>query len=187
MTKSELNTIRFFNEIGVSSIRIPECDERTPDFYIKTNKQNIYVEVKEVRDNEAEKELLKEINQNGQTKVHDSPKLGKRFRSLIQRANKQLRNKCKSNDAGLVIIQDVRDFLTRSCTPQEEIKLAMFGDRVSWVSVNSGNIKADVFDKNKTTTEQKNTTISAVGLMLENIQDGNLTLYIYHNPHAKNP
>lgn len=48
----------------------------------------------------------------------------------------------------------MRDFLTLSCTPQEEIKLAMFGDRVTWVSVNTGNIKADIFDK-KTTTEQK--------------------------------
>ncbi|MBE0351245.1 hypothetical protein PLIP_a0665 [Pseudoalteromonas lipolytica LMEB 39] len=45
--------------------------------------------MKEITDNEAEKELLQEINQNEQTKAYDSSKLGKRFRSLIRAANQK--------------------------------------------------------------------------------------------------
>ena len=186
MTESEKDTIRLFNEIGVNLKRIPEGAEKTPDFFIETDKQKIFIEVKEVNENEEEKKLLKEIEDKGQVSGHDSPEIGKRFRPSIQAANRQLKKSCKSNEAGLVIIQDVRDFFTRSCIPQEEIKLAMFGDRVTWVEVRSRKIQADIYDKNKTTTGQKNTTVSAVGLMIKNIQDNSLTLHIYHNPHAKN-
>ena len=186
MTESEKDTIRFFDEIKVNLNRIPEGVEKTPDFFVETDKQKIFIEVKEINENEEEKALLKQIEDKGQVSGHESPELGKRFRPAIQAANKQLKKKCTSGEAGLVIIQDVRDFFNRSCFPQEEVKLAMFGDRVTWISVNSRSVKADIFDKNKTTTEQKNTTVSAVGLMVKNIQDGSLTLHIYHNPHAKN-
>lgn len=168
-------------------IRIPEGTERTPDFYVQTNKQKIFIEVKEIGENEEEKGLLKEIDVKGHISGHDSPEIGKRFRPSIKSANKQLKMRCTSNEAGLVIIQDVRHFFTRSCIPKEEIKIAMFGERITWFGVNSGEVKAGIFDKNKTTTKQKNTTISAVGLMIKNIQDDNLTLHIYHNPHAKIP
>lgn len=187
MTESEKNTIRLFNDIKVNLVRIPEGPEKTPDFFVETYKQKIFIEVKEINENEEEKKLLKEIDKKGHVSGHDSPKVGKRFRPSIQSANKQLKKSCRSNEAGLVIIQDVRHFFTRSCIPQEEIKLAMFGERVTWLSVNSRKVKADVFDKNKTTTEQKNTTISAVGLMIKNVQNDSLTLHIYHNPHAKTP
>jgi hypothetical protein len=186
MTESEKDTIRLFNDIKVNLVRIPEGVEKTPDFFVETDKQKIFIEVKEINENEEEKGLLKEIDKKGHVSG-DSPEIGKRFRPSIRAANKQLKKSCTSNEAGLVIIQDVRHFFTRSCIPQEEIKLAMFCDRVTWLGVNSGKVQADLFDKNKTTTEQKNTTISAVGLMIKNVQDDSLTLHIYHNPHAKTP
>lgn len=186
MTESEKDTIRFFNEIGVNLEIIHEIAEQTPDFLIETYKQKVFIEVKEIYDNEEEKKILKDIKEKKQVSIYDSSEVGKRFRPSIKKANKQLKTRCKSNEAGLVIIQDVRDFFTSSMMPQEEIKLAMFGDRVTWIDLNSGKIKADVYDKNKTTTNQKNTTVSAVALMIKNRQDNSLTLHIYHNPHAKN-
>ncbi len=187
MTESEEDTIRLFNDIKVNLFRVPEGAEQTPDFFVETDNQKIFIEVKEINENEEEKGLLSEIDKKERVSGYDSCEIGKRFRSSIQTANKQLKKSCTSNEAGLVIIQDVRHFFTRSCMPQEEIKLAMFGDRVTWLSVNTGKIKADLFAKNKTTTDKKNTTTSAVGLMIKNIQDDSLTLHIYHNPYAKTP
>ncbi len=186
MTESEIDTIRFFDEMGCNLARIPECSEKTPDFFIETEKQKIFIEVKEITNNDEDKRLIKEVSTHGQTGMHNTPGVGKRFRPAIHSANKQLKKKCKDGDPGLVIIQDVRDFFTKSVMPQEEIKQAMFGDRVTWISVNSKEVKSDIFQENKTTTNAKNTTISAVGLMVKNSQNNELTLHIHHNPHAKN-
>jgi len=128
MTESELDTTRFFKEIGVDLNRIAEGTEKTPDFYFETGAQKVFVEVKEIKENEDEKKLLRDVEIYGQTGVHDSPELGKRFRPAIQAANRQLKQRCLSGEAGLIIIQDVRDWFTRSIVPQEEIKIAMFGD-----------------------------------------------------------
>jgi hypothetical protein len=186
MTESELDTTRFFKEIGVDLNRIAEGTEKTPDFYFETGAQKVFVEVKEIKENEDEKKLLRDVEIYGQTGVHDSPELGKRFRPAIQAANRQLKQRCLSGEAGLIIIQDVRDWFTRSIVPQEEIKIAMFGDRITWIGVNSRTVKADLYNKNKTTTEMKNTTVSAIGLLIKNVQDNSLSLHVYHNPHAKN-
>ena len=186
MTESEIDTIRFFDEIGCDLIRIPESSEKTPDFFIETEKQKIFIEVKEITDNDEDKKLIEEVATHGQVGAHDGPEVGKRFRPAIQSANKQLKKKCKEGEPGLVIIQDVRDFFTKSVMPQEEIKQAMFGDRVTWISVNTKEIESDIFQENKTTTNAKNTTISAVGLMMKNSHNNKLTLHIHHNPHARN-
>jgi hypothetical protein len=69
----------------------------------------------------------------------------------------------------------------------------MFGNRTLWYTVpnhlnNYTSEKiSDVFGKNKTTTSGKNTTTSAVGLLIELAESKNLVLFLYHNPHAKSP
>lgn len=186
MTESEIDTIRFFEKIGIEIIRIHDGVEKAPDFYLEIDNQGIYVEVKEISDNADEIALIKEVEAHGFSSVHDSPEIGRRFRPAIQSANRQLKQRCSSGEPGLVIIQDVRNFFTRSMFPVEEVKLAMFGDRVTWISTRDSRLTADLYEKNKTVTENKNTTVSAVGLMVKNINDQSLTLHIFHNPHAKN-
>ena len=187
MNESEIDAMRFFENIGIEITRIHDGVEKAPDFYLEVDHQPIYIEVKEVSDNADEVALIKEVELNGRTHVHDSPEIGRRFRPAIQSANRQLKKRCLLGEPGLVIIQDVRNFFTRSMFPEEEVKLAMFGDRVTWLSAKGGNVVADLFEKNKTVTENKNTTVSAVGLMVKNINDQSLMLHIFHNPHAKNP
>lgn len=187
MTKSEENTIKLFKEIGLDLVRVKERAEKTPDFFVETDKQKIFIEVKEINENKEEKDFLLKIDNKEKISAFDSPEIGKRFRPPINAANKQLKSSCKSNEAGLIIIQDIRNFLNRSECPHEEVKLAMFGDRVTWLNVGTGQFEADLFDKNKTTTEQKNTTTSAVCLLTKDLENGNLKLHIYHNPYAKVP
>lgn len=185
MTESEIDTVRFFENIGIEITRIHDGVEKAPDFYLEVDNQTIYIEVKEVSDNADEVALIKEVEVNGHTDVHDSPEIGRRFRPGIRSANRQLKKRCLSGEPGLVIIQDVRNFFTRSMFPEEEVKLAMFGDRITWLSARDGNVAADLYEKNKTVTERKNTTVSAVGLMVKNVNDQSLMLHIFHNPHAK--
>ncbi len=186
MTQSEINVQKFFKQIGCKLFKIPETSIKTPDFYLKTTKQKIIIEVKEITENEDEKKVNSQIEQFGETDVYNSCSIGKRFRVPIQKSNRQLKKHCINNEPGLLIIQDVRSFANRSFFYQEEIKQAMFGDRVTWINQDNRKIAADIFQENKTTTDKKNTTISAVAILIENVQNGVLTLHIYHNPFAKN-
>jgi hypothetical protein len=124
MTESEIDTIRFFENIGIEITRIHDGVEKAPDFYLEVDNQTIYIEVKEVSDNADEVALIKEVEVNGHTDVHDAPEVARRFRPAIRSANRQLKKRCLSGEPGLVIIQDVRNFFTRSMLPEEEVKLA---------------------------------------------------------------
>jgi hypothetical protein len=190
MTQSEANTIELFSLTSFELSKIQEEDEKTPDFVLKNEHQDIFIEVKEISENPEELLLSKKVDEQGFSGIYDSPEVGKRFRSKIAEANRQLRKRCVDGQSGIVIIQDVRPFLSMSMMPQEEIKQAMFGERVTWVSVQKQtkklNVEADLFSKNKTTTPNKNTTVSAVGLLMKHSETSIVTLHVFHNPHAKN-
>lgn len=193
MTKSEKNTIRFFRSIGVEIDKVPEAFEKTPDYFLSLNDQLIYLEVKEIDENNDEKDILQTIYENKEIRCYESDIVGKRFRSKIAEANRQLKKLCKNNESGIVVIQDIRPFFTKSIMPQEEIKQAMFGDRIIWLTAPThyneyeSEVTADIFSYNKTTTESKNTTTSAVALLIEDYKTSELTFLLHHNPHAKNP
>ncbi len=193
MTKSEENTKKFFQSVGIDIQKVSEGSEKTPDYHFSVNGVSIYLEVKEITENDKEKIIQQKICDVGEAGCYDSSPIGKRFRSKISEANRQLRNLCVNGEPGIVLIQDSRPFATKSLMPQEEIKQAMFGDRVIWRTIPShlsnyiSKVTADIFSHNKTTTEEKNTTISAVGLLIEHIETGELSLLIHHNPYAKNP
>ena len=73
--------------------------------------------MKENTENQEEKKHLKQLNKIGRVSAYDPPEIGKRFRPSIQTAHKQLKKSCTTNEAGLVIIQDVRHFFILSCIP----------------------------------------------------------------------
>lgn len=193
MTKSEENTRKFFQSIGIDIQKVSEGNEKTPDYHLSVNGFSIYLEVKEITENDEEKVIQRKTDGMGEAGYYDSSPVGKRFRSKISEANRQLKKLCANGEPGIVIIQDTRPFATKSLMPQEEIKQAMFGDRVIWRATPSNHtnykskVTADIFSHNKTITEEKNTTISATGLLIEHSETGELTLLIHHNPYAKNP
>ena len=193
MTTSEKNALKFFSSLGIEIKKVPESTEQTPDYLLIVRDQPIFLEVKEIDENPKERSVLKDIEKFGESGCYDSSPLGKRFRSKIVESNKQLKKKCKNNEPGIALIQDVRSFFTKSIDPQEEIKQAMFGDRVIWRTMPSiqnsqpTKVTADIFSANKTTTAEKNTTISAVGFLAEHYQSGDLLMFLYHNPFARNP
>ncbi len=193
MTQSEKNIERVFLSIGIAINKVPEDSEKTPDYSFSINGQSIYLEVKEIEENEEERIILRKLDELDEIQSYESKENENRFRSGISKGNRQLKKRCKNGEPGLVVIQDLRSFFTKSFNPQEEMKQAMFGDHVTWCSVPNqynqyhSRVVADNFGRNRTTTDKKNTTISAVALLFENYETRELTLLIHHNPHAKNP
>jgi hypothetical protein len=121
-TISENNTIRYFESIGITINEINPSDKKTPDYVLVINDQTIYLEVKEISENDEEIIISKKIASSDPDASFYSPPIRKRFRSEISEANRQLKQKCGSNEPGITVIQDIRPWPTASVMPQEEIK-----------------------------------------------------------------
>ncbi len=81
MTQSEINTMELFSRTSFKLSKIQEEEsEKTPDFILKTEQQNIFIEVKEIFENGEEIQLSKIVEEQDFSGVYDSPKVGKRFR-----------------------------------------------------------------------------------------------------------
>ncbi|MEN6474086.1 MAG: hypothetical protein ABFD81_08740 [Syntrophaceae bacterium] len=193
MTQSEKNVIDFFRSIGIELVQIPETDTETPDYKTSISGVEIFIEVKEIIENDYEKDVLKKTEDNTHQYSFDVQPMSKRVRGKITKADCQLKKLCIANQPGILIIQDLRSFFTRSLIPSEEVKQAMFGEREIWVSmpsfgvINKSKITADIFGKNKSNTKSKNRNISAVCLLVDKAETRDSSLFIYHNPYAKNP
>ncbi len=194
VTKSEDNTIRYFESYNIKIEKIPVSlylKTKTPDFVISHNDQTINIEVKEITENPEEVTIRKRV-ENGEQVSYDSSPVVKRIREKIREANGQLKKRCKNDQPGILIIQDIRPFITQSIGLSEFIKQAMFGDRVIWRTVpNHRNnytteTSADVFDKNKKIRRDINTIISAVAMLVSNSETKNIAMYLFHNPYAEN-
>lgn len=188
-TKSEINTATLFRSIEIDFQKIDVEKNKTPDYLVEKNGIKIYVEVKEINENDDEIAIRK-MAEGDNPEIYTTDQSGKRFRSKIKEANSQLKEKCKAGEPGIVIIQDLRPLYTLSLNPQEEIKLAMFGDRELWCYVHPrhmvGKVKDDIFTINRMTTERKNTTVSAVGFLVVHNETKKITMLLHHNPFAKN-
>ena len=65
MTQSEANTIELFSVTSFELSKIKEEGEKTPDFILKTEHQDIFIEVKEVSENPEEILLRKKLMKKG--------------------------------------------------------------------------------------------------------------------------
>lgn len=193
MTKSEANTISFFSSIGIKLTKIDEAPTETPDYHALVSEVDLFIEVKEIVENENEKLVLKKIEQNDELFSYHYKPMAKRVRDKIKPANKQLKKLCTKDQPGILVIQDLRSFFTKSVIPTEEIKLAMFGERQIWRTVphpayrNKKETTADIFGPNKSNTNLKNTHTSAVCLLICDSDNNNSKIFVYHNPFSKHP
>jgi hypothetical protein len=192
MTRSEQNTVKFFAMLGVELAPIATSATETPDYAATISGTEVVIEVKELTENEEEKRVLRRIESN-EVFSYDSQSASKRLSGKITKANSQLKRLCGGSKPGLLIIQDTRSFFTTSVMPFEEIKQAMFGQREIWRTVptfqgtNELRTVADLFGKGKSTTQTKNTHVSAVCLLQENYSRGSFKLEMLHNPFARYP
>ena len=72
MTQSEANTIELFSLTSFELSKIQEEDEKTPDFILKTEHQDVFIEVKEISENPEEILLSKKVDEQGFSGIYDS-------------------------------------------------------------------------------------------------------------------
>lgn len=192
MTVSEANVAAFLCNQGFSVQRIPEATEERPDYWIVKNNFRAAVEVKEISENDFEKALRREVEAHRQAGVHKSRDDSKTIRHIIKKASAQLKKLCTDGEPGILIIQDIRPFWTKSFWIEESLKQAMFGELVIWRTAPQPSIAlpaktvATQFGRNKSNTDEKNRSVSAIGILHQSFDPEVTTLNLYHNPFAKN-
>lgn len=190
MTISEENVAKFFTDNGFLTDRIPVSATKTPDFWISRDQFRAAVEVKEIAENDYEKNVRREVEENGHASGVEWRGDSKVLRNLIKYANAQLKKLCAEGEAGLLVVQDVRPFWTVNLLIEESLKQAMFGDRIIWrsahnvMSAGPSRTVNDCFGGNRATTDQKNRSVSAVGILYWHTDPRKASLSVYHNPFA---
>jgi len=189
MTFSETCASALLEKIGARVSRIPTEQQQTPDFRVSSGGVSILVEIKEIAMNSDELKWRAQV-ENERLVVCDGSRARLRFADAIREANRQLKAQCQGRPC-IVILQDVRDSWMRAFAPQQDLLWAMFGEETFWVTVPSfgqpSRTVAHSFGRReRSTTADKNTTTSAVGLLLENGKS-EYSLWLHHNPFAATP
>lgn len=193
MTDSEVLAIKLLEGLGAKVSVVPTESHKgrqTPDFIASFRNCSIVIEVKEINLNAAEEDAVRKA-EAGEIASIEKRNDYKRFGSAIRRANKQLKTKC-NKQPGIVLLQDLRGFLMQAIDPQRCIHEAMFGEEIFWLTQPAFIVEqptrlvSHVFGGRRTVNAQSNTTTSAVGLMLPQ-ENGQIALWLHHNPFAANP
>ena len=190
MTKSESNVKFFFENLGFSVGRIPEASRERPDYWLEQSNFRVAIEVKEITENDLEKEVRLKLEIDRHAGGYESRDDSKTLRNLIKKANSQLRELCTNGEAGILVVQDTRPFWTKSFWMEESLKQAMFGDLVIWRLVRDAitdSIPKTIGPKyglNRSVTDLKNRAVSAVGILHHNSDPKKSIMNLYHNPFA---
>lgn len=185
MNISEKNTLSVFETLSISLNKIAESHSKTPDFEAEVDGHRVLVEVKEIRENPDEKEVLKRFNEGNFVSMSVNL-AGKRFQKALSEANRQLKSYSNSTDFCFVAIEDVRDFSVRSESPTFELHQAMFGEYISWLCIDDRTVCIDSNAKSRALSYQKNTSISCAVLVFGSKYHSEISAVCIHNKFARN-
>lgn len=183
---SEKNTRYIFEVLGIPLSKISESDCKRPDFEGEISDRRILVEVKEIRENPNEKNILNSIDRNNIVSMSVNLD-GKRFRKDFSDANRQLKKYSNETDFCIIAIEDIRDFFVRSESPILELHQAMYGEYTSWINIDDRSVCIDAHGKKRALNSHKNTTISCAVLVIGNKDKSKISAVCIHNRFAKNP
>ena len=190
MTISELKFESLCKDNMIEYRRLPENDQKTPDYEVGFAGQPIAAEIKELTPNDAELEASRKIS-TGQLVVQESRIFGDRIRQKIESAKKQLRNHAEGKCPAVLILYDARPPFIRGIYPSE-LAVAMYGALTL-----EYNVPKDMgqpiqyhrakFGKDSKLRTNSHTFISALGVLREMDPSPNLHLDLYHNLFADMP
>lgn len=179
-TESEIIFERFCSSKGISFRKIPETNNKTPDYCLHIEDYKIIVELTQFDINEKEKDLGKSLL-TAKTIVY-YPEDEKRIRQKVKDKSEQL--KPYKDYPTILIFLDNRSIF--STIESDSIKYALYGeDEYNYVY---GEDKNDfvfidqTFGKGKTFREKNKDYISAVGLI--KLIDLKASLTLFHNYFA---
>ncbi len=193
MTESEVTAEKLFCELGFTVERIQEASDERPDYWVAMGDFKAVVEIKELAENDLERALRIEVESTGSAGVFNYRDDTKTLRHNIKKSNSQLKKLCNGKFPGLLVVQDVRPFWTRSLWLEESLKQAMFGTQIIWRSVPLYGTQAPSrttsiqFGGGRTTTADRNRSISAIALMSTPSESSENWLSVYHNPFCSIP
>ena len=188
MTKSESNFERLCEAAGWELQRVPETDSRRPDYILTTpSSSRIIVEVKQFEPNPEERALLA---RQARGEVVVFPTLpGERIRRAIRSAGPQLKALAPQGDSSMLVVFHATSVATMHTDPYS-VLTAMRGIDVVPVLVPADPQKSPSFGSSrpgphKKMTADANTSISCIAVLAES--EGDVTLNVFHNPHAARP
>jgi len=186
-TKSEHLFEQFCDEHGLKCVPIQRASHRTPDYDVHFGEHQVVVEVKQIDPAPDEAEKLAKFWSGEARGITFGGEAGKRVRQEITDARKQLRRAKGKHPALLVLYNNAEPI---SYSDPMFILLAMYGELTLPVIVPpaggrpvAGELR---FGGNRRVTTTDNTTLSAVCVLVHDMND-QLILTFYHNYFAAKP
>ena len=177
MTESEVLLEKLLSTMNVDFQRIAESSTPTPDYKVTINGEESYWEVKELEENQDEKNILKDIEK-------DSADIycvnSKRVSHSIKSAARQFKGYGVTNSPCIVVLCDSRNFATMDILFSEYIKVAMLGS-AEYIHKTDGTI-SEISRKDGLLTRRKE-YISAIAIISKYSND----IRFFHNPNASYP
>jgi hypothetical protein len=172
-TTSELAFESFCETNHLSLSRISETENPTPDYILRVNETNIFVEVKQIDKDE------------NFSSTFDLRSPGSHIRSKINQARNQVREAAQNGNPTVLLIYNNLHPLQLFGTEPDDFLAAMYGDLT--INITKKNLVASgVFHgRNQSFREDKNETFSAIGHLYRN-QSG-LAVHLYQNVYAQVP
>ena len=165
MTESEEIFESVLLKKGIIYERIPEAESSTPDYKINLGCDDTFWEIKELKENPNEKEILKKIEVNEQ---EDYSVDSSRVANSIKTASAQFKEYCVESYPCVVVLYDSREFFVRDFAFSNQVLTAMYGSPEYEVKRNKGLL----------TNGKK--YISAVAILYGHTKD----LTFFHNRNA---
>ncbi len=191
-TQSELWFEEFCENAGIDCHRILEGDDKTPDYQLQINGQRIIVEVKEFSRNKVERESDRLLEERGYGEVLSNTP-GSRVRKKISGSSAQIKAKTHGVFPSILLLCDLKYGCGQIAghTDPYNIRVGMYGLEQVHIAISidvsvSPYTTGKSYGPKKKMTENQNTTISAIGVLLTP-EENEIRLDVYHNVYAANP
>ena len=187
MTKTESETLfeQFCVEHKLRCEPIPRTSARTPDYDVYFGEHHVVAEIKQIDPTPEEAERI--ARWRAGEIITFGGEAGKRVRQEITDARKQLK-RAKGKFAALLILYN--NAVPISYSDPMFILLAMYGELTLPLTIPPGGgtpIAGDLrFGGNRRVTKTGNTTLSAICVLMQDMND-RLILTFYHNIFAAKP
>jgi len=180
MTKSEILFEAVLRERNIKYEKIPVQPKekiRTPDYKVHLNEIDSYWEIKELVENDNEKNIIKSIGtENQEIYTVNSARVS----NSIKSASGQFEEFGVTMHPCVIVLYDNRDFSVKDFMFHQYIQSAMLG--TAEYMKNSTDNYIEINRKNGLLTNNKK-YISAIALLVESTKE----LLFFHNPNTDNP
>ena len=172
---------------GIKFQRVPETVTKTHDYDIYPNGLKVVTEVKQIEPNPDELKSIEKCKEGEVAICETRP--GQRVRKLISKACPQIKSNPNGGLPSIIIIYD--NVIIGSHTDPYMIRVAMYGLETYVYGVPTDLrvapfLKDAKFGPKRKMTEEHNTSISAVAVMMKP-SDDRIELRVYHNIHTAIP